>query len=84
MVPNRYPMAADRPLTAPWAYQDRGSMLGSRDHHQKSSATAVPANVGGGADVLGREVVVVEARALVVGVVKPSTRLLPHSHPSRA
>jgi hypothetical protein len=26
--PSRYPMAADSPLTAPWAYQERGSMLG--------------------------------------------------------
>jgi hypothetical protein len=40
-------MAADSPLTAPWAYQDRGSMLGSSDHHQNSSATAAPASVGG-------------------------------------
>jgi hypothetical protein len=41
-VPSRYPTAADSPLTAPWAYGPRGSMLGSSDHHQKSSATAVP------------------------------------------
>jgi hypothetical protein len=40
-------MAADSPLTAPWAYQERGSMLGSSDHHQNSSATAAPASVGG-------------------------------------
>src|SRR5512133_766481 len=45
-VPSRYPMAADSPLTAPWEVQVRGSMLGSRDHHQKSSATAAPPNVG--------------------------------------
>ena len=31
-------MAADSPLTAAWADQARGSMLGSSDHHQKSSA----------------------------------------------
>jgi hypothetical protein len=45
-VPSRYPMAADSPLTAAWAGQARGSMLGSSDHHQKSSATATPPNVG--------------------------------------
>ena len=39
-------MAADSPLTAPWAYGPRGSMLGSSDHHQKSSAPAAPPNVG--------------------------------------
>jgi hypothetical protein len=39
-------MAADSPLTAPWAYQLRGSMLGSSDHHHKSSAAARPANDG--------------------------------------
>jgi hypothetical protein len=45
-VPGRYPMAAGSPLTAPWEVQVRGSMLGSSDHHQNSSATAAPPNVG--------------------------------------
>jgi hypothetical protein len=40
-------MATDSPLTAPCADGDRGSMLGSSDHHQNSSATAAPPSVGG-------------------------------------
>ena len=68
-------MAADSPLTTPWAYQDRGSMRGSSDHHQNSSATAAPASVG------GRSSQPRPRAALAVGGVEGSLRLLPHAHP---